>query len=180
MKRQRDRMIISDKTQVEKLIKTVHENIEKTKEHALKILNECSSLQGLVRLKFDHTSCDPLSGKPINFIEMLNQTFSDLVVLKAVEDLLVRFPDKKFEVRMGTLAGYDICSTDNEIVAECFAAVTAFNNQKIRKDAEKLMQLGKGIRKYLYFYSREDTVEKIVAFMEKYPEITVVRYHDFE
>ena len=173
-------MIISDKTQVEKLIKTVHENIEKTKEHALKILNECSSLQGLVRLKFDHTSCDPLTGESINFIEMLNQSFSDLVVLKAVDDLLVRFPDKKFEMRMGALSGYDICSTDQEIVAECFAAVTAFNNQKIKKDAEKLMQLGKGIRKYLYFYSREDTEEKIAAFMGKYPEITFVRYHDFE
>lgn len=80
----------------------------------------------------------------------------------------------------GALSGYDICSTDKEIVAECFAAVTAFNNQKIKKDAEKLMQLGKGIRKYLYFYSREDAVEKIAAFMGKYPEITVVRYHDFE
>lgn len=173
-------MIISDKTQVEKLIKTVHENIEMTKGRVLKILNECSSLEGLVRLKFDHTSCDPLSGEPINFVEMLNQSFSDLVVLKAAEDLLVRFPGKKFELHMGALAGYDICSTDKEIAAECFAAVTAFNNQKIRKDAEKLMRLGKSIHKYLYFYSREDTEEKIAAFMEKYPEITVVRYHEFE
>ena len=71
-------------------------------------MNECSSLEGLVRLKFDHTSCDPLNGEPINFVEMLNQSFSDLVVLKAAEDLLVRFPGKKFELHMGALAGYDI------------------------------------------------------------------------
>lgn len=130
--------------------------------------------EALAALKFDKTVPDPLSN-PINFIEMLNQAYSDFVVLKTVEDLMDRYPDKAFELHMGALTGFDIVSTDKEVVAECFATVTAFNNQKIKKDSEKLMQLEEKVEKYIYFYSREDTDEKLRVFYKKYPQITYSR-----
>lgn len=172
-------MIISDRMQVRKLIEEVNRNIERTKETVCNLLLEQKPIEGLASLKFDKTSFDPLSGEPLNFIEMLNQSFSDLVVLKAVEDLLLRYPGKEFELNMGALTGYDIYSVDNEVIAECFATVTAFNNQKIKKDSEKLTQAEKNAKKYVYFYSREDSPERIATFAEKYPEITYIRFNDF-
>ncbi len=168
-------MILSNKMQTKKLIETITKNHERTKEGVKKILTKMDAKEALAALKFDKTVPDPLSGTPINFIEMLNQAYSDFVVLKTVEDLMDRYPDKAFELHMGALTGFDIVSTDKEVVAECFATVTAFNNQKIKKDSEKLMQLEEKVEKYIYFYSREDTDEKLRVFYKKYPQITYSR-----
>lgn len=172
-------MILSDKNQARKLIEIIESNIKKTKDLIVAILAENEAKDALANLKFDKTSFDPLSGEPINFIEMLNQAYSDLVVLKAVEDLMSRYEDKAFELNMGVLSGFDIVSTDKKVVAECFATVTAFNNQKIKKDSKKLMQLNDDVKRYIYFYSREDSQDRIVAFTKKYGSIKYIRIEAF-
>ncbi len=86
---------------------------------------------------------------------MLNQAYSDLVVLKATEDLLLEHPSKKFLLYMGALNGFDICSTFNEVIAECFAVVLALNNQKIKKNSDKLIKPPDCIKKYIYISFRE-------------------------
>lgn len=172
-------MIISEKTEARKLIEKVEANIENSSNQIKRILAECDAKEALANLKFDKTALDPLTGEPINFIEMLNQAYSDLVVLKAVEDLMNRYDGKAFELHMGALTGFDIVSTDEKVVAECFATVTAFNNQKIKKDSKKLMQLGDDMDRYIYFYSRKDSRDKISAFTEKYEGIHYVRIEEF-
>ena len=172
-------MILTDKNEVRKLIETIESNIEKTKKQIARILEECDSKEALANLKFDKTALDPLSGEPINFIEMLNQAYSDLVVLKAVEDLMSRYEGKAFELNMGALTGFDIVSTDESVVAECFTTVTAYNNQKIKKDSEKLMQLSDDVDRYIYFYSREDADAKLNTTFENYKAIKYVRIRDF-
>ena len=110
---------------------------------------------------------------------MLNQAYSDIVVLNAVEDLMSRYEGKAFELNMGALTGFDIVSTDKKVVAECFATITAFNNQKIKKDSEKLMQLDDDVERYIYFYSREDSQDRIASFIEKYGCIKYIRIEAF-
>ena len=193
-------MILSNKMQTKKLIETITKNHERTKEGVKKILTKMDAKEALAALKFDKTVLDEAyekikkegkggvvgpfynelikheeNKKLLKYIEMLNQAYSDFVVLKTVEDLMDRYPDKAFELHMGALTGFDIVSTDKEVVAECFATVTAFNNQKIKKDSEKLMQLEEKVEKYIYFYSREDTDEKLRVFYKKYPQITYSR-----
>ena len=172
-------MILSDKTEAKKLIETVESNIEKTRNQITRILEACDAKEALANLKFDKTALDPLTGEPINFIEMLNQAYSDFVVLKAVKDLMDRYEGKAFELHMGALTGFDIVSTDEMVVAECFATVTAFNNQKIKKDSEKLMQLSDDVDRYIYFYSKDDSKDKIAAFTENYEKITFIRIESF-
>jgi len=172
-------MILSDKAEAKKRIETVETNIEKTRNQITRILEACDAKEALANLKFNKTALDPLTGEPTNFIEMLNQAYSDLVVLKAVEDLMSRYEGKAFELHMGALTGFDIVSTDKKVVAECFATVTAFNNQKIKKDSEKLMQLSDDVDRYIYFYSKDDSKDKIAAFTENYEKITFIRIESF-
>lgn len=65
------------------------------------------------------------------------------------------------------------------VVAECFATVTAFNNQKIKKDSGKLMQLSDDVDRYIYFYSKDDSKDKIAAFTENYEKITFIRVESY-
>lgn len=133
--------------------------MKKTRNQITRILEACDAKEALANLKFNKTALDSLTGEPINFIEMLNQAYSDLVVLKAVEDLMSRYEGKAFELHMG--------------------ALTAFNNQKIKKDSEKLMQLSDDVDRYIYFYSKDDSKDKIAAFTEKYEKITFIRIESF-
>lgn len=172
-------MIISKREEAQELIHTVKSNIEKSRDAVEEVLKKKNSLDALATLKFDKSAYDPLDGKPKNFIEVMNQAYSDLVVLYAVENLLEKYPDKQFELHMGALNGPDIESLDGCVVAECFATVTAFNNRKIQKDCEKIKGYDAAIDRYIYFYSREDTEEKIESYAQKNREITFVRIKGF-
>ena len=131
---------IENRKQVQELIRNVKKNIEVTQLTIKQILDDDEPINSFMRIKFDKIAFDPVTGEEINFIEMLNQAYSDLVVLQAIDDLLKEYPDKVFEINMGSHNGLDICSTDGEVVAECFAVDSVLNNQKIKKDSEKLMK----------------------------------------
>ena len=75
--------------------------------------------------------------------------------MAALEELFDIYPSKKFETHMGAEAGFDIESTDGEVVAECFAVTTAASNGKLKKDSEKLINKASKQKKYIYFYSQK-------------------------
>ena len=94
----------------------------------------------LEALKFKQSGRDPLDPtKPLNMIEQLNQTFTYLVSVRAVEFLFEKHPEAApFRVNLGTAAGSDVESVDGSVAAEVFAAVAPHNNHKLAKDIAKV------------------------------------------
>lgn len=168
-------MLIESKKQISVLRSRIYENGKKTYDRIVQDINNTSPLDLFEDIKFNKFGVDPIKGTPLNFIEQLNQMFSNLVVLCAVEELLDEYPDKQFEVNFGAKAGFDIQSTDNKVVAECFAVTSVDSNGKLREDAKKLMKLPAGVEKYIYFYSQNDADERINNAGTLYPEISLKR-----
>lgn len=108
----------------------------KTYSRIIQDMPKNSSLELFADMKFNKFGVVPIKGTPLNFIEQLNQMFSDLVVLYAVEELFYKYPDKAFEVNFEARAGFDIQSCDKTVVAECFASTSVDSNSKLREDAK--------------------------------------------
>ena len=125
-------------------------------------------------VKFEKVGRSPVGDKELNLIEQINQTFSDLVVLAATEDLMERLHGKAFDIQLGVSAGHDVRSTDGMIAAECFAVTTISSNDKLNEDCKKLMA-SEALIKCVYFYSNQDTEKKIQNRVEKYPGIQIKR-----
>lgn len=172
-------MIIKSKNEIVEKRSKIYENAEKTYARIVQNIEKASSIELFADIKFNKFGVDPIEGSPLNFIEQLNQMFSDLVVLYALEELLDKYPDKQFEVNFGAKAGFDIQSTDNKVVAECFAVTCVDSNGKLREDAKKLMKLPTDVKKYIYFYSQNDADEKLKNTYKLYFEIFFKRIKDF-
>ena len=163
--------IIESKNQISELRSRIYDNATKTYNRIVQDVSSNSPFDLFVDIKFNKFGLDPIKGTLLNFIEQLNQMFSDLVVLHAVEELIEKYPDKQFEVNFGARAGFDIQSVDKMVVAECFAVTSVNSNGKLREDAKKLMKLPAKIKKYIYFYSQNDADEKLKRICESFPEI---------
>jgi hypothetical protein len=94
----------------------------------------------LKALRFELVGKDPLTGDGLNVVEQLNQTFTILVTLRAVERLIELHPDAGgFQLALGTSSGRDIESVvPNLVAAEVFSATRPNSNQKLKKDLERL------------------------------------------
>ena len=94
----------------------------------------------LKKLRFDTVGHDPLTGSPLNVVEQLNQTFTILVSLRAVEKLIELHPEAGgFRLALGTSSGRDIESvTPGLVAAEVFSATHPNSNQKLRKEIARL------------------------------------------
>ena len=165
--------------EIEYLKKTILINAEKTFEQLKTEAKSLPAMTFLAEIKFDKVGIDPLEGTELNFIEQINQTFSNLVVLEGASRLLQLYPNTTLKLNFGPASGFDIESADGEVVAECFAVTTATSNRKIEKDCSKLMSKAHDEQKYIYFYSRSDSDEKLQRIMDKYPEITFTRIVEF-
>ena len=99
-----------------------------------------SPLALLRALRFETRGLDPLTGEPLNVVEQLNQTFTILVSLRAVERLIELHPEASgFRLALGTSSGRDIESVEpNLVAAEVFAATRPGSNQKLKKDMLRL------------------------------------------
>lgn len=99
-----------------------------------------SPLELLTALRFQTVGHDPLTGEALNVIEQLNQTFTILVTLRAVERLIVLHPEANgFRLALATSSGRDIESVKPDLVAaEVFSATHPGSNQKLRKDIARL------------------------------------------
>ena len=118
-------------------------------------------------IKFSQIGFHPETHKPLNLIEQVNQTFTDLVALEATRTLLLRHPGAEgFHLAPGAYAHkpFDIVSVKSGLVgAECFATVDLKNNNKLKKDLEKLKGASEQHR-YVFFSSPEHlTTEHVVA-----------------
>ena len=173
-------MVIKSIDELELLKKVIHDNAEKTVRNIKRNIGNCNAVVLLETLKFDKTGFDPLTGKNLNFIEQLNQTFSNLVVLEGARQLLELYPGIELTLNMGTTSGFDIEATNEDVVAECFAVTTATSNQKLIKDCEKLLNKAQGKKKYIFFYSRYDADDKLLRICDKYPNISIRRVLRFE
>ena len=168
-------MLIESKKQISVLRSSIYENGKKTYDRIVQDINDTSPLDLFADIKFNKFGLDPIKGTPLNFIEQLNQMFSDLVVVHAVEELIEKYQDKQFEVSFGARAGFDIQSVDKMVVAECFAVTSVNSNGKLREDAKKLMKLPNDVEKYIYFYSQNDSDENLVIKYKSFSEITFRR-----
>jgi hypothetical protein len=108
----------------------------------------------LKKLRFELVGHDPLTGQPLNIVEQLNQTFTILVSLRAVEKLIEFHPDADgFQLALGPLSGRDIESIRPGLVAaEVFSATRPSSNNKLNKEIERLGNQ-KAVYRYVFFYS---------------------------
>ena len=99
-----------------------------------------SSLELLTAMRFQTVGHDPLTGEALNVIEQLNQSFTILASLRAVERLIEMHPEANgFRLALGTTGGRDIASVEPDLVAaEVFAATHPYSNQKLKMDIARL------------------------------------------
>ena len=169
-------ILISDKLELTRYKQTIYDNLQKSLENIKFVLNNDDSTFVFESFKYDKIVIDPLTGNHENLIEMVNQYQTYLVTLKALEFLFEKYSDKSFIARFGNIAGYDIESTDGEIIAECFAQVSYKNNKKLDKDLEKLNSITCCAIRYEFFYDRDFNADNYTAYKIKYPEINIIKF----
>jgi len=132
-----------------------------------------SPLELLTALRFQTVGHDPLTGEPLNVIEQLNQTFTILVSLRAVERLIHMHPEANgFRLALATSSGRDIESVEPGLVAaEVFSATHPGSNQKLRKDIERLAS--DPARHRYVFFAAPDYASGRQAHFETVPRIEV-------
>jgi hypothetical protein len=103
-------------------------------------------------LRYHTVGTDPLTGDPLNFVEQINQTFTILVSLRAVELLLKLHPQAEgFRLALATSSGRDIESiVPNLVAAEVFSATHPSSNQKLKKDIMRLSN-DSALHRYVFF-----------------------------
>ena len=126
--------------------------------------------------KFDKIASEPLTGKPENLIEVINQAHTYLISIMAVQYLYKIYPTQEFIINWGNIPGYDIESVDGTIIAECFAATSYKSNGKLTADLKRLMSNNTAIHKYEFFYDKEFTEKHKEFYQEKYPGIEVIKF----
>ena len=172
-------MVSETLNEVQQLKEQLLKSAEKAKISVLSHAEETNPVQFLASVKFREVGYDPITGETINLIEQLNQLFSDLVAVSALEHLMIEYPEKVFLLHLGTEAGFDVESKDGEVAAECFAVTRVASNNKLRKDAEKLIKKAENKRKYIFFYSEKDKEDALIRIYEKYPDVRFIRIRNF-
>lgn len=115
-------------------------------------------MKALFDIKFKPIGRHPTAGHPLNFVEQLNQTFTYLCALEGSSLLWELHPNLTdlmvFPGAHAPKGSLDIEARDGtqSIGAETFAAVTPSNNQKLKKDLDKLAMRKETFR-YVFFIS---------------------------
>lgn len=142
-------------------IQTLEREIRCASEYTLSVVQglaqQGDALGLLEAVKFGEIGRDPLDPtRCLNLIEQVNQTFTALVTLRAVEYLFGQHPGVcRFRVNLGTAPGSDIESLDGSVVAEVFAATRPSSNGKKRKDIAKVAAVAAKHR-YVFFHCPGD------------------------
>lgn len=156
------------------IINNLNENIMAIKQ----IICDNDALDVFKEFKFEKMAVEPLTGKPENLIEVINQVHTYLVSIMAVEYLYKLFLKQTFIINWGNIPGYDIESTDGTIIAECFAATSYKSNGKLTADLKRLANNHTADYKYEFFYDKEYTENHRVYYQEKYPDISVIKFQE--
>ena len=166
--------LVTCEADIEALRNKIMESVEMTVQAVKSRQQTLGTMDSLFELRFHKLGHDPINHTPLNFIEQLNQTFSDLVALGGAVYLLRKYPGRKFILHLGTESGYDIESDDGAIVAECFAVTTVRSNDKLARDSKKLMKHSNCEKKYIFMYSQSDSIDYLNNRFAKYPGICFV------
>ena len=140
-------------------------------------LGQGDALDVLRAVKFEKIGHDPLDpNRPLNLIEQVNQTFTALVSVRAVEYLFDHHPEAApFRLNLGTAPGYDIESLDGSLAAEVFAATRPDSNNKLKNDIKKVKK-SSARHLYVFFHcpgdhacTHDDQVRIIPLGLERKP-----------
>lgn len=164
-------MLFSNEEQVERCRQKI---IIKTNETMEKLLLDGEGIEFLRQIKFKQCGYDPLFEEPINFIEQVNQTFTYLVCLSAVELLLSIHPSHNFYVNFGTQPGYDVESEDGSIICECFASTTPDSNRKLEKDTKGVYEDEMALKKYVIYYAENKKPIHEENIRKKYKGVEII------
>jgi hypothetical protein len=138
----------------EHLIKRVREAADYAREWI--VAQTGDPLELLRLIKFEPVGFHPIGHGSLNLIEQVNQTWTFLVAIAAARQLLLLHPDAGgFRLAPGAEASQllDIMSEKEGLVgAETFAAVSPRNNDKLKKDLDKLARRSETHR-YVFFLS---------------------------
>jgi hypothetical protein len=167
------RLVISrdDVKEIAKRRNDIRKNIERTVDHLRTILKG-EPLEVLFQLKFTRSAHDPLTGEAMNLIEHINQSWTCLASLSAVEFLFKSHPDvSKFRLNLGVTRGFDIedlfepepgdgCLIGSEVfgtkvAAEVYSATSINGNRKLAKERRKLRTTSGARQKYVFFFVPE-------------------------
>lgn len=154
----------------------IYQNLQQSLYNIKMLLQSEDSTEVFDNLKYEKTAVDPLTGQPENLIEVINQYQTYLVTLKATRYLFEKYPRKSFIARFGNVSGYDIESSDGEILAECFAQVSYKNNKKLEKDLEKLHSVSDNAVCYEFFYDKVFNEKHYLKYKKQYPKINIVKF----
>ena len=167
--------IVANIEDIDKLRNLIHQSIELASLKVRERQYSVGSVETMFELRFDRLGYDPISHTPLNFVEQLNQVFSDLVVLEGARYLLNNYPGMKFQLHLGSEPGFDIESVDGKVFAECFAVTTVKSNDKLARDAKKLMKLGDDRKKYIFLYTQNDCESYLRKRYSAFPDISYIR-----
>jgi hypothetical protein len=106
----------------------------------------------LSKLRFETVGHDPLTGDALNVVEQLNQSFTIMASLRAVERLLQLHPDSGgFRLALGTSSGRDIESMRPGLAAaEVFSATHPQSNRKLSKEIARMAR-DSSLHRYVFF-----------------------------
>ena len=154
---------------------TILSNLAKSVWDISAIIESENAQEVFRQFKFEKIATEPLSGKPENLVEVINQSQTYLVTLAATEYLLRLYPAKAFTLNWGNVSGYDIESTDGTIVAECFAATSYRSNGKLTADLKRLSANQTALQKYEFFYAGDFSDASKKYYESKYAGVCIVK-----
>lgn len=147
--------------------KHLEDEIRRAAQRALaairRLVEQNDALHLLEAVKFHKIGRDPMeSTRRLNLIEQVNQTFTALVSVRAVEYLFDHHSESApFLLNLGTAPGPDIASRDGLVAAEVFAATHAGSNQKLNRDIAKVRQ-SSAKHRYVFFHCPGDHAHREV------------------
>ncbi len=158
-----------------KQVKVYREKIvNATIKHMDELLQSGKSIDFLRKIKFEQCGYDPLFDHQTNFIEQVNQTFTYLVCIAAVEYLMIKYPTQRFNVNFGTEAGHDVESENGNIICECFAATNPKSNQKLKLDVQKVSESELALKKYIIFFAENKELTYVDNLRKKHQDIEII------
>lgn len=139
-------------SELEELKNRVIESMNKASSQIATELTAKDSQTLFSKMKFGGVGYDPLNPeRELNLIEQVNQSFTYLASFYALEVVFSSHSNlSPFRLNLGTTPGSDIESVCGQLAAEVFASVTPTNNQKLKKDIDKVSKTD-AIFKYAFF-----------------------------
>lgn len=172
-----EQIIVSNTIELASYRNIIAENMEKSVLELKRILDKETPLDAFGKMKFDKIVVEPISGKEENIVEVINQLQTYMVSIMAVEYLLEEYPNKSFVINWGNIPGYDIESSDGEIIAECFAATSYRSNGKLAADLKRLQNNTSAKYKYEFFYDKEFTDKQREYYENKFEGIRIIKFY---